>query len=246
MSEPTTGQRLAAYGVHVLTASGIAFAFLAAAETTRPGCDPRLVFVWLIAAVIVDAIDGPLARRAHVKTRAADIDGRTIDDIVDYITFTFLPLLLVWRMGWVPEPKWLFVVPPMMASLLGFANVGAKEEDAGFFRGFPSYWNIAAFYCGLLAASGFLWASGLLLLALAVLTVAPVRFVYPNLAPRPWKTPLRVGAYLWMVIVLWMLWEFPENPAWLVGVSLVYPAVYAAASVWLDVRDRRQRGEPRP
>ena len=239
MSESTPGRRLAAYGVHVLTASGIAFAFLAAAETTRPDCDPRLVFLWLIAAVIVDAVDGPLARRAQVKTHAPDIDGRTIDDIVDYITFTFLPLLLVWRMGWVPEPKWLFVVPPMMASLLGFANVGAKEEDAGFFRGFPSYWNIAAFYCGLLAANGFLRTSGLLLLALAVLTVAPVRFVYPNLAPRAWKTPLLVGAYAWMAVVLWMLWEFPENPAWLAGVSLIYPAVYAAASVWLDVRDRR-------
>jgi hypothetical protein len=75
--------------------------------------------------------------------------------------------------------------------------VGAKDEAAGYFRGFPSYWNIAAFYTGLafhgLGEAG-QWLNGAVLLALAALTVSPVRFLYPNLAPRPWKLPVMVGA----------------------------------------------------
>src|SRR5687768_1198770 len=94
--------------------------------------DERIVFVWLVVAVMIDAADGPLARAWDVKRFAPDIDGRTIDDIVDYLTFTFIPLLLVWRMGWVPFAPGLagavWIVPALLASLLGFANVGAKDE----------------------------------------------------------------------------------------------------------------------
>jgi len=121
-----------AYAVHALTASGVAFAFLAAAEVCRASPDPRLVFLYLAIQVLIDAADGPFARRWQVKRYAARIDGRTIDDIVDYLTFTFIPLLLVWRMGWVPFAPGLagavWIVPALLASLLGFANVGAKDE----------------------------------------------------------------------------------------------------------------------
>src|SRR5688572_7384303 len=98
----TLEQRAAAYGVHLFTACGVIFAFLAAAEICRSVPRPKLVFLYLAIQVIIDALDGPLARRFEVKTRAARIDGRTIDDIVDYLTYTFVPLILIWRMGWVP------------------------------------------------------------------------------------------------------------------------------------------------
>ena len=124
--------------MHLYTASGIVLAALAAAEIFSPRPDPRIVFALFAAATLVDASDGFLARRWEVKRTAPEIDGRAIDDIVDYITFTFLPLLLVWRMGWVPEPVLLWIAPALIASLFGFANTGAKDEGGGFFRGFPS------------------------------------------------------------------------------------------------------------
>jgi phosphatidylcholine synthase len=102
--------RARAYAVHVLTASGVAAAFLAVAELFDDAPDERVVFVWLAVAVVIDAVDGPIARVWEVKRFAPDIDGRTIDDIVDYLTFTFIPLLLVWRMGWVPFAP-AFLVP---------------------------------------------------------------------------------------------------------------------------------------
>jgi phosphatidylcholine synthase len=235
--------RARAYAVHLLTASGVVAAFLAVAELLHEAPDERVVFAWLVVAVLIDAVDGPLARAWEVKQFAPDIDGRTIDDIVDYLTFTFIPLLLVWRMGWVPFAPGLlgaaWIAPALLASLLGFANVGAKDEAAGYFRGFPSYWNIVAFYAGLavhgLGEAG-QWLNGVVLLALAALTVSPVRFLYPNLAPRPWKLPVMLGAAAWSAVLLGMLLVYPRVPGWVVGVSLIYPAFYAALSVWIDPR----------
>jgi len=233
--------RARAYAVHLLSASGVVAAFLAVAELLDEVPDERVVFAWLVVAVVIDAIDGPLARAWDVKRLAPDINGRTIDDIVDYLTFTFVPLLLVWRMGWVPFAPGLlgvaWIVPALLASLLGFANVGAKDEAAGYFRGFPSYWNIAAFYAGL-AFYGFgetgQWLNGVVLLALAALTVSPVRFLYPNLTPRPWKLPVMLGAAAWLAVLLGMLFVYQRVPGWVVGVSLIYPAFYAALSIWID------------
>lgn len=235
----TRGDRIRAHAVHLYTASGVVLAFLAAAETCAPRPDPRRVFLWLALAVLVDASDGPLARRWKVKANAPRIDGRTIDDIVDYLTFTFLPLLLTWRMGWVPEPGWVWVAPALLASLMGFANTGAKDEAGGFFLGFPSYWNVAAFYAGLLFVHAGPWPVAAMLLALAVLTVLPVRFIYPNLAPRPWKVPVLLGAAVWLAVMLAMLPAYPQAPGWLVWASLAYPAFYTLLSAHLARRSRR-------
>ena len=233
-SSGTTGQHLRAYSVHVYTASGVALAFLAALEMTRSQPDARHIFLLLFGTVFIDATDGPLARRWDVQRWAARIDGRTIDDIVDYLTFTFLPLVLMARMEWLPEPVWLWIVPALIASLFGFANREAKDETDGFFLGFPSYWNIVAFYAGFAQGATGVWFNAALVVGLAALTIAPVRFLYPNVAPQPWKALLLIGAVVWVAILLAMLVSYPRAPGWLIALSLVYPAFYTVLSVWLD------------
>jgi phosphatidylcholine synthase len=235
----TPAQGALAYFVHLFTASGVVFAFLAAAEVCKPQPDPRLVFLYLAIQCLIDAADGPMARAFHVKVRAARIDGRTIDDIVDYLTYTFVPLLLIWRMGWVPQPAGAWVAPAMVASLFGFANTGAKDESRGFFLGFPSYWNIVAVYVGIWHAMAGPWPGAIVIAALTVLTVLPVRFIYPNLAPRPWKMPVMIGALVWTALLAWMIVRYTDVPAWLMWVSLVYPLFYGVLSVWLDARTRQ-------
>jgi len=230
-----------AYGVHAYTASGVVFALLAVTEIASADPDPRWVFAWLIVALVIDATDGPLARWVDVKTWARRIDGRKIDDLVDYLTFTFVPLVLAWRLHWVPWPEVAWVAPAMVASLLGFAHVAAKQEARGFFLGFPSYWNIVVFYAGLWCQVGSPWGPGLVIAVLTVLTVLPVRMLYPNLAPRRWRWPVLGGGALWLLMLAAMLPTYPCPPAWLVGVSLVYPAFYVGLSAYLDVCDRRTK-----
>lgn len=228
--------RIRGWAVHLLTASGVLAAFQATAEICAADTDPRRVFAWLGLAVLIDAVDGPLARHWRVQQTVPQIDGRTIDDIVDYLTFTFIPLLLLWRMKWVPEPAAAWVAPALVASLLGFANVAAKQESGGFFLGFPSYWNVYALYAGIAWAWWGPFVPGLGVLALAALTVMPVRFVYPNLAPPPWRIPVLVGAIAWTVLLVLLLPSYPRPPAVLVLASLLYPVFYFALSAHLDRR----------
>ncbi|QDV40932.1 Phosphatidylcholine synthase [Stieleria neptunia] len=223
-------ETIAAYAVHCLTASGIVPAALAMMEIASPYCDPRIVFLWLLLATLIDAIDGPLARRFHVKRYASSLDGRTVDDLLDYLTFAFIPLLLIWRMDWMPAGLGWTVVFAMSASLFGFAHTDAKDEANGFFRGFPSYWNAYALYAGIMSAMVSPWLTAVTLWGLSVLTVSPVWMIYPNLTPKPWKMSVMVGAVLWAIAMLVMLWQFPQPPAAWVAVSLVYPAYYVALS----------------
>jgi len=239
----TLGKKIRAYGVHAFTASGIVFAFLAVAELFAPSPDPRWVFGWLAIAGAIDAADGPLARLWDVKTHAGRIGGDSIDDIVDYLTFTFIPLLLVWRMDWLPDPATLWVVLAMGASLFGFANTRAKQKDAGFFLGFPSYWNVVAYYVGILVVQ--FGGAGAIISAAAVvgftvLTVLPVRFIYPNQVASPWRLPIIVGGIGWVALLLALLPMYPAVPlGWLV-LSLIYPAFYFGLSGYLDVTSRRE------
>lgn len=231
MTEITTQRKIAAYGVHLYTASGVVVAFIAAAEVARGVPDPRRVFFWLILAVLIDATDGPLARRVNIKQTAPAINGRTIDDIVDFLTFTFIPLMLIAKLGWVPDPFLLFVAPALIASVLGFANTRAKDEAGGFFIGFPSYWNVIAMYAGIGAAHGLELLNGVVLLVLAAATLAPVGFIYPNLAPPRWKRIIMIGAYAWLLMALAILYAYPHPAPWLVIGSLVYPVFYVVVSL---------------
>jgi phosphatidylcholine synthase len=224
--------RVRAAALHLYTATGAGLAFFATVEICSSTPDPRLVFLLLATAVLIDATDGVLARRWAVKRAFPAIDGRKIDDIVDYLTYTFVPLLLVWRMGWVPEPGAVWVAPALVASLFGFANTGAKDETGGFFLGFPSYWNVVAFYAGFIHRLYGPPVNAAAIVFLSVLTVLPVRFLYPNLTPRPWRAPVIVGALLWLAAMLSLLPDYPVAPAWALGLSLVYPAFY----IWLSIR----------
>ena len=115
----------------------------------------------MAAATIVDSTDGSLARKVRIKEVVPGFDGRRLDDIVDFLTYTFLPLLLIWRAEILPsgQEAWLFL--PLLASAYGFCQVQAKTDD-GYFLGFPSLWNLVALYLYVLplgAAAGCRWRS---------------------------------------------------------------------------------------
>jgi phosphatidylcholine synthase len=233
-----TSARLLAAGVHLYTACGVVLAFLATVEICSTAPDLRAVFLLLALAVLVDATDGPLARRWEVKRVLPAVQGRTIDDIVDYLTYTFVPLLLVWRMDWVPAPAVAWIAPALVASLFGFANTGIKDEAGGFFLGFPSYWNVVAFYAGPFYQLYGATLNAAILLLLAVATVLPLQFIYPNLAPRPWRGPVVLGALLWLAAMLAMLPAYPRVAAWALWLSLLYPAFYVGLSFRLALSAR--------
>lgn len=236
---PPLSQRLVAYGVHLYTASGALVGLLVAASIlTR---DYRQAFLWMLAAVTIDMTDGFLARRFRVKEVVPHIDGRKLDDLVDYLNYTFLPVWMMWRAEWLPEPRWLWCGIILVTSLFGFVHSGAKDEDRGFFRGFPSYWNIVAFYVYIFFQHYDPNVVLGLVLVLSLLSVLPVRFVYPN-RPPCWLGFFLGGALVWMGLVLIMLLRKDGPQEWLVWVSFVYPVLYVLLSAYLDWKT--PRGNP--
>src|SRR5436190_17814061 len=135
-----------AWLAHAYTAMGLVCAAGIAVLIVR-GDDASLrgAFLLMMVATAIDATDGWLARRARVKDVLPRIDGRALDDLIDFHTYTSLPLLLLWRADVLPGASAWLLLLPLLASAYGFSQTDAKTDD-GFFLGFPSYWNVVAFY----------------------------------------------------------------------------------------------------
>ena len=193
-----------AWAIHALTASGAVLAFLAllAVEQERW----RLALLWLAAALIVDGVDGPLARWAGVMRRTPGFDGATLDLVVDYLTYVFVPAMLIYRAGLLPAPYAPAAVAAiLLSSLYTFARTDMKTED-NFFRGFPALWNVIAFYLFMLRPGQM--AGAIAVFVFSALTFAPIHLVHPLRVRRyqPWLGALTA---LWAMVSLALLW-----PGW--------------------------------
>ena len=222
---------LAAWLAHLYTATSLVIAFMATAAVFEHRY--RDAFFWLAVTVFIDATDGVLARRAKVSTRLPWFNGAKLDDIADYLTYVFVPALIVWRAILVPDAWSIAVVSAMLlSSAYGFNRDDAKTEDH-FFTGFPSYWNIVVFY---LYVAGWPPAiNGVILLVCAALVFVPIRYVYPSRTPV-WQVPTLVMGAIWGVLISVMLWRMPAIPRGVFLASLVFPVYYLALSLALQFR----------
>ncbi len=234
-------RQVLAWGVHFYTGLGLVAAAGILAALLGDPPQFRLAFLLMLVATVIDATDGTLARLVRVKEVLPGFDGRRLDDLIDFQTFTTLPLILIWRAGLLaPEHAWLLLVP-LLASAYGFSQTSAKTDD-GYFLGFPSYWNLVAFYLYLLRPPE--WLSVVLLLGFALLTFVPARYLYATQPGRLNRLTNLLGG-VWACLLAAMLWLMPadnsrplDDPAVLVlaVVSLLYPAFYLGCSWGISVR----------
>jgi len=189
--------RIRGYAVHVLTASGAALALLALIFAT--GGHWEAMFLCLGLALIVDGVDGPLAREFKVAELLPRWSGETLDLVVDFTTYVFVPAYAIAASGFLPPalaiPGGVLVV---LAGALYFADREMKTDD-NYFRGFPALWNLAAFYLYVLEPPP--WLAAVMIVVLAGLSFAPIKFVHPLRVRflRPLNIALLV---LWAVLAL--------------------------------------------
>ena len=225
-------QYIAAWAVHAYTACGFVAGFLALQATIAGHA--QAAFVWMLIAVLIDATDGTLARAVQIKHVLPWFDGAKLDDIVDYFTFVIVPIVFLYQFHLLPASL-LFVAVPFLASAYGFCQADAKTDDF-FFTGFPSYWNIVAFY--LYVGHTPVWLNGLLVCFLSVFVFIPIRYIYPTRTPDFRLLTNLLGA-VWVVLLLVLMWQFPTPPGWLVWLSLAYPLYYTLLSFYLHKKTRR-------
>ncbi len=229
--------RAGAAAVHLYTATGAVIGFF----IVLAAIDGRVTdALWLgLVALIVDSTDGTLARRFHVSETLPWFDGRRLDDIVDYLTYVFAPIVLLWTNGYLPSGPGgsIVAVMPLLASGYQFCRVDAKTEDH-FFLGFPSYWNIVAFYVIIFGLSAN--TVSIILAVCSLLVFVPIRYVYPSRTVTFRQLTLALTA-MWMVLYVLILLGMPDPNRWLLNLSLFYLVYYLGLSLYLTLRTLNRR-----
>lgn len=230
----TTKERALAWSVHLFTSLGLVAAAGIAVLVVRGGDDAfRAAFGLMWLATIIDAVDGTFARMARVKQVLPGFDGRRLDDIIDFQTYTSLPLLLIWRAAVLPGWWSGLLLLPLVASAFGFSQSDAKTAD-GYFLGFPSYWNIVAFY--LYFAKSPAWLAMATITILSLLTFVPTKYLYTTQPGRLNRIANQLSAP-WAGLLIGVLVAGPAYRQTLALASLYFPAFYLAASWWVTWRD---------
>ncbi len=213
-----------AWGVHLFTASGAVVAAAALLDITH-GNLTRAALLMLLALVI-DAVDGTLARAVGVAEAVPGIDGRRLDDMVDFLNYVIVPAVFLVADGRLAGAAWAGL--PILASAYGFSQTDAKTDD-DFFLGFPSYWNVLALYVYVLDVGRGV-TTGLVVL-LSVLVFVPLKYLYPSKMGRA-ATAATGGGLAW-VLALGAALLLPETAGRLrlAELSLLFPAWYLGASL---------------
>jgi phosphatidylcholine synthase len=226
--------------VHLYTASGTVLAFLMVIAAFDGNAIRAL---WIsLAALIIDGTDGMLARRLRVKETIPSFDGARLDDIVDYITYVFAPVVLLWTGGYLPDGVvgGTLAALPLLASSYQFCRVDAKTDDH-FFLGFPSYWNVVAFYV-IVAGLGSV-TTGIILAVCSALVFVPIKYIYPSRTRIFRRANLLLNA-AWLVAYAVLLVQMPDPSFVIVWLSLLYIAYYIGGSVYLTLTGKARRSAP--
>jgi len=206
--------------VHLFTASGIVCALFASLAALAAAWE--VMFAWLGLALVVDGVDGALARRAQVQERLPRFSGERLDLVIDYVTYVFIPALALLQAGFL-EGAWgvLLVSLVLLSSLFHFSDTESKAEDNSFV-GFPAVWNLVAFYVFAFGLSE--GPTAVIVIACVALTFVPLKWAHPLRTSRLWPVT-GAAMILWAAAAAWTLWAGFPGP-WPAQAVLLLTALY--------------------
>lgn len=209
-----------AFSVHMLTATGAALALMAMLAAGRS--DWPMMFLWLLFALIVDGIDGPLARKVRVEKNAPQWDGVLLDLIIDYLTYVIIPAYAMVEAALI-DPGWSLAAGLMICvtGVIYFADTRMKTKDNSF-SGFPGCWNMVILV--LFAVDIGSWGAMLLMIAIALMQFFPLKFVHP-VRTRRWRPANLAAMAVWSGAAVWEAWLSFDAPA-IATVALVASSLY--------------------
>ncbi|MBC7137562.1 MAG: CDP-alcohol phosphatidyltransferase family protein [Defluviimonas sp.] len=228
--------RLKALFVHLLTATGAVLSMLAMLAAVEEKWS--LMFLWLVVALVVDGVDGPLARRYQVKVNWPTYDGVLLDLIIDYLTYVFIPAYALFKSGILPGwTGWIAIIVIVYGSVIYFADTRMKTKDNSF-SGFPACWNMVVLVLFALKPNFELTLA--IVVALAVAMFLNVKFIHPVRTDR-WRALSLPMALAWTGFAGWAAWVDFDPQSWahwgLVATSLY---LLLAGAVQQLVPPRRQ------
>lgn len=211
-----------AWGVHAFTASGAVIGAIALLAVGAGNLEQASIL--MIVALAIDSIDGTLARAAKVGEVLPGIDGRRLDDIVDFLNYVIVPVVFLVAAGYLHPAVGAL---PILASAYGFSQQDAKTED-DFFLGFPSYWNVVAIYVWLLDVTPA--TATAVVVGLTVAVFVPLKYIYPSKMPVMRRTMNALGL-VWVIALAYAVVARETTTSWrLAEITLSYPALYLLLS----------------
>jgi len=232
----SASRKLLAWGVHIFTASGLIVGLLALIAIVNR--DWRAALLWLFVAVLIDTVDGRLARTFRVKEVLPNVDGRMLDYVTDFTNDVLLPTIFLYEAGLLPSSVRLVCCAAiLLVSCYHYTNLKAITDDFRF-RGFPAMWNFVVFYLFVLGLSP-LW-NVVVIGVFCCLHFTPIDFIYPTRTIRLRKLTFSLVLLL-AVVNLIILIQHPVRNPMLLAVSLVIVAYLMALSLYQTYVARKQR-----
>jgi phosphatidylcholine synthase len=229
-SLPPYIRKILAWGVHLFTATGAIWGFLAIRAIFTH--EWKSAIIWMGVALFVDGFDGFLARWLDVKTYARGVDGALLDNILDYLNYVVVPALFLVEAKLLPSSfSTAGAIAILLTSAYQFTQVDAKTDATSeyFFKGFPDFWNVMVIYMLVLGLNP--WLNLGVLVILNILIFVPIKYIYPTRTKRLKKLTL-VLSYLFGIFALVGLILYPNEPKWIWWVTLLYTVYYLVLSLW--------------
>jgi len=209
-----------AFAVHVFTAAGAAFALAALFYAVEARWTS--MFLCLGIALVIDGVDGTIARHVGVAKVLPRWSGDLLDLVVDFVTYVFVPAYAIAAGGLLPPP---LALPAgaliVITGAIYFADRQMKLPG-NYFRGFPALWNGLAFYLFLIRPAA--WFALFIVVAFSALTFAPFRFLHPVRVKR--FRALNITAItLWSILAIVAL-IYGLHPGMWVTAGLLFIGLY--------------------
>ncbi len=223
-------RQIMAYGVHLFTATGAVWGLLALLAVFHH--EWRMAILWMVLAMVVDGFDGMLARWAQVSKYAPNIDGALLDNMLDYLNYVVVPALFLVESNILPYGFKLVIASAiLLTSAYQFTQVDAKTDETNdyFFKGFPSYWNVVVLYMLVMGLNP--WLNLAFLVLFNIMVFVPIKYIYPTRNMRLRSLTL-ILSYLYGIIGIWGVVQYPNVPQWVVWASFIYVGYYAVLSFW--------------
>ncbi|WP_407310112.1 phosphatidylcholine synthase [Pseudomonas sp. nanlin1] len=219
--------RLKAWGAHGFTATGVILAFLATLSLFDN--QPKSCLLWLGLALLVDGVDGSLARKVNVKGVLPHFDGSVLDLVIDYLTYVFIPALFIYR--YIPLPDYTLLIGVslvLVSSLFCFCNLNMKSND-NYFVGFPAAWNVVALCLYILSPAP--WVCLLTIIVLSLLTLTRMKFLHP-FRVRKFMPVNIVVTFVWLLCCMLLVINHPNNSPVVVATWLAMSAYFMGVCFW--------------
>jgi phosphatidylcholine synthase len=210
MTHNRPGNLVVAWLVHLYTASGICFGFLALKSLSL--FNYRVAMIWLLICLFVDSTDGILARSFKVKKALPWLNGKRMDTLVDFIAYALIPAYFIGQADLVPGKFTLHIVFFILLISLFYYGKEGMTEGEKVFVGFPVLWNLIVLYLFFIF-SFHPWVNMILIMVFGVLHFVPIRIPYPSRGIKEQAISFAVMIFLLLDFLI-IVWKYPETVDW--------------------------------